>query len=229
MTPGFKRGSVLAGMRASLALQLATIPFALVCGILSQAQGLSLFEAVLMSATVYAGSAQLLALGHWSHPAPILAATGAALVVNLRLALMGHVVAPWLDRIRGWRLWATLFMLVDQSWALSVTELRAGRWDAGFLFGSGALTWVVWVAGTAAGFVMGQTVRPAPGHPLFFAGLAVFIAIVAGLWQGRRDVLPWTVAAVTALVASRLLGGTWYVVLGAVAGAAAGVLRDRRA
>ena len=226
--PRFSRAAVLAGARASLPLQAAVVPFALVCGVASQGQGLSLAESTLMSAIVYAGSAQLLALSHWSSPAPVLAAAFASFVVNLRLALMGPVLSPWLDRLRGWRLWGSLFVMADQNWALSVAEMQAGRSDAGFLFGSGALMWTVWVAGTAAGHVVGATMRPAPGHPLFFSALAVFVAILATMWRTRADLLPWIVAAAAAAGLARLMPGTsWYIVGGALAGSAAGVLRDR--
>jgi len=227
--PRFSRAAVIAGARRSLPVQVAVVPFGMVCGVASQAQGLSLAEATLMSGVVYAGSAQLLALSHWSNPAPVLAAGLASFVVNLRLALMGPVLGPWLDRVRGWRLWVSLFVMADQNWALSVAEMQAGRGDAGFLFGSGALMWVVWVASTAAGHVLGATMRPPAGHPLFFAALAVFVAILVVMWRGRRDIVPWIVAAAVALLLARLLPGTsWYIIGGALAGSAAGVWRDRR-
>ena len=180
-----------------------------------------------MSGVVYAGSAQLLALSAWAVPAPVLAASLAAFIVNLRLALMGLVIAPWLDRLQGWRLWASLFLLADQNWALSVSEMQAGRWDAGFLFGTGLVTWVTWVAGTVAGHLVGARLQPPPGHPLFFAALAVFVAMVAGMWRGRRDMMPWIVAACVSVALSRLLGGAFHIAIGALAGAATGVWRDR--
>ncbi len=226
--PRFSRAAVLAGARTSLPLQVGVVPFALVVGILSQGQGLSLAEALLMSATVYAGSAQLVALGHWGVPAPVVAAATAALIVNLRLALMGPVLGPWLDRVRGWRLWASLFVMADQNWALSVAELQARRWDAGFLFGSGVLMWAVWVVFTGVGYLVGGALRPPPGHPIFFAALAVFVAILVPMWRGRSDAVPWLAAGGTAMAVASLLPGTsWHIVAGALAGAGAGVARDR--
>jgi len=228
--PGFSRAACWAGARASLPVQVAVIPFGLVCGVTAQAQGLSLAEATLMSGIVYAGSAQLLALSHWADPAPVLASAFAAFVVNLRLALMGPVLGPWLDRVRGWRLWASLFVMADQNWAMSVKEMAAGRFDAGFLFGSGFTMWFIWVASTAAGHLLGGSMRPGAGHPLFFTALAVFVAILASMWRGRQDGLPWAVAGVVALGLARLMPGTsWYIVGGALAGSAAGVWRDRSA
>ena len=225
--PAFTQAAVIAGIRACTPLQAAVIPFALVCGIAAQAQGLSLAESVLMSGLCYAGSAQLLALSHWTVPAPIVGAAIAAFVVNLRMALMGPVIGPWLDRVSGWRLWGSLFLMADQNWALSVREMQAGRWDAGFLFGSGVLMWIVWVFGTAAGHVLGATLHLPPGHPLFFAALAVFVALTASMWRGRADLLPWIVAAVVSITLSRLSASSWYIVAGALAGAATGAARKR--
>ncbi len=91
--PRFSRAATLRGAQASLPLLVGLVPFALVVGILAQGQGLSLLEATLMSALCYAGSAQLLALGHWAVPAPVVGAAVAAFIVNLRLALMGPVMA----------------------------------------------------------------------------------------------------------------------------------------
>ena len=228
--PRFSRAAIRAGIRACLPLCLGTVPFGLVVGMVGQGQGLSLAEVTLMSALCFAGSAQLLALGHWSVPAPVVAAAVSAFVVNLRLALMGPVVSPWLNRVRGWRLWGTLFLMADQNWAMSVAEMQAGRWDAGYLFGTGLVLWAVWVVFTALGHVAGSMLRPPPGHPIFFAALAVFLAILVPMWRGRRDLLPWLVAGALALLIARLLPGTsWHIVIGAVAGSLVGAWRERAA
>ena len=224
---GFTTSAMRLGARRALPLLLGLTPFGLVAGLMAQGQGLSFTEAGLMSGLCYAGSAQILALSHWAVPAPVLAASLAALVVNLRLVLMGPVLAPWLDRLRGWRLLGSLFLMADQNWALSVEAMRRGEADGGFLFGSGAITWAAWVVTTLAGHVLGRIVAPAPGHPLFFAALAVFIALLVPMWRGRADGLPWVVAASVATLASQVLPGSWYIVIGAVAGSAAGLARDR--
>jgi len=225
----FTLAGVLRGARKGLPILTGLLPFALVTGITSQGAGLSLAEATLMSAVVYAGASQLVALAIWTHPPSLIAVTFAAFVVNLRLALMGPVLSPWLDRMRGWKLWSSLFFMTDQSWAMSVAEMNGGRRDAGFLFGTGFSMWLMWVSGTAIGFLVGARIRPPPGHPLFFAALAAFVAILAGMWRGRQDLLPWLVAAAASSLAARLLPGTfWYIVIGAVAGSTVGAWRDAR-
>ena len=223
-TAGFRRG-----VRHSLPLLLALTPYGVVFGIIAQGKGLSLLEAALMSGWVFGGSAQLVALGIWTHPAPILSATIAALVVNLRSALMGPVLSPWLDRLRGWQLAASLFLLVDNNWAMGVKDMNSGGRDAAYLVGIGVPLWLQWVSLTIVGHAMGEVLRPPPGHPIFFTALAVFVAMLANMWKGVADIMPWAIAACVAVAISHLLPGTfWHIVAGALAGSLAGALRDMR-
>jgi 4-azaleucine resistance transporter AzlC len=225
----FTMVGVRRGMRASIPLLIGLLPFGLVCGITQQGVGFSLGETILMAATVYAGAAQLVVLNTWTHPPGILTATVTAFVVNLRMALMGPVLAPWLDRMQGWRPWVSLFTLVDPSWALSLREMNAGGRDGGFMLGVGGLMWLNWIATSIAGHLLGAAIRPPAGHPIFFAALAVFVALLVNLWRGRTDALPWIVAAIVATATAKLLPGTsWYILTGALAGSLAGALRDSR-
>lgn len=224
----FTRAGFLRGARAAVPLVIATLPFGLVAGIAAQGQGLSLLETALMSGCVFAGAAQIVALASWSHPASILAAAAAAFVVNLRLALMGPVLSPWLDRLRGWRLWGSLFMMADQNWALSVTRMQGGDRDAAFLIGTGTNLYVFWVISSLVGFLLGATLKLPGGHPLFFVALALFVAMLATMFRGKADILPWAVSAGVALVVAHLMPGTtWHIAIGAVAGGIAGAARDR--
>ncbi len=225
----FTRDGFWRGARDVVPLLLAVSPFGLVIGVTSQGAGLSLGEAVLMSGFCYAGASQLVALSLWAHPPPLLGVALASFIVNLRLALMGPVLSPWLDRLRGWRLWLSLFVMADQNWAQSVKEMNAGGRDAAYLLGSGLPMWAVWTVTTGIGHAAGSAIKPPPGHPLFFAALVVFVSMLVSMWRGRADLMPWGVAALTALAVAQLLPGTfWYIVAGAVAGSLAGALRDRR-
>ncbi|MFC0408438.1 AzlC family ABC transporter permease [Roseomonas elaeocarpi] len=227
---GFTRAGVLRGLRTAVPLLLGLIPFALVVGVVSAGRGLSLAETTVMSAVVFAGSAQLLGLELWSDPAPWLAAALAAFFVNLRLLPMGAALTPWFARARGWRTWLTLGFLTDHGFALSIPEERAGRRDAGFLLGTGLLLWVGWTLFCAAGHVMGGLVRLPPGHPLYFAAPAAFIALLVPMWRSRaQDLAPWFLAGFLALAAWRLhLPVPLPLLIGALGGAALGALRQRR-
>jgi 4-azaleucine resistance transporter AzlC len=218
------------GVRRSLPLQIGMIPFGLVVGVTAQAQGLSVLEALLMSGLVVAGASQLVVLGAWAMPVSLVSATLTCFVMNLRFGLMGPTLAPWLDKVHGWKRWGSIYLLMDHVWALSLQELARGGRDAAFMLGIGLVSWIIWVVCTVLGFVLGEMVHPAAGHPLFFAALAAFIAMLVPMWRGRhRDLLPWIAAAATAVGVAKLLPGTsWHIVAGAIVGGVTGYLRDRK-
>lgn len=234
MTPAgrviFTSAGVRRGFRASLPLWIGMLPFGLVMGVLADAKGLSLLEAVLMSALVFAGAAQLLALDLWTDPVPVIALIVATAVVNIRMAPQGAALAPWLDRLRGLRLWGTLATLVDHSFAMAVQEQRAGGRDAGYLLGIGLGLWVSWVFTTAVGHLAGAAVRVPAGHPLFFASTAAFISVLVGLWRGpRADLAPWVAAGLVALAAHRAgLPVPLPLLFGSLAGAVLGAWIELR-
>lgn len=226
----FTRAGMRRGARDSLPLLLGMLPFGLLIGVLADAKGLSFVENLLMSALVFAGASQLLALELWEDPAPVAAAMVAALVVNVRMAPMGAALAPWLDRLRGWRLWGTLATLVDHSFALAVQEQRRGGRDAGYLLGVGLAIWLAWIVTASAGHLAGSAVRMPPGHPLYFAAVAAFLSILVGLWRGPRlDLGPWVVAGLLAVAAMRAgLPAPLPLLIGSFGGAALGAWLELR-
>ncbi|WP_328805670.1 AzlC family ABC transporter permease [Sabulicella rubraurantiaca] len=232
MKPGpvvFTRVGALRGARLAVGLLPAMVPFALVVGVVADSKGLSFLETVLMSALVFAGTSQIVALELWREPAPVLGATLAALVINLRLAPMGAALSPWLDRLRGIRLWGTLATLVDNTFAVCIADQRQGGRDAALLLGMGVTMWAGWTLMTGVGHAAAGLIRLPPGHPVFFAGIATILALMVPIWRGRGDAMPWVVAGIAAAAAHFAgLGPPWPVLAGALCGAAAGAWRDGR-
>jgi predicted branched-subunit amino acid permease len=149
----FTSATLRRGMWRSLPLVAGLAPFGFVTGLITQRHGLTLPDCMLMNALVYAGAAQLVALANWTHPAPILAAAFAAFVVNMRFALMGPVLAPWLSGLSTGKRYAALSILVDHTWALSVTDMRNGGRDVALFVGLSIPLWFGWLTSTTAGFL----------------------------------------------------------------------------
>jgi predicted branched-subunit amino acid permease len=224
----FTKAGVWRGLRGAIPLLAGLAPFGFVVGLITERHGLSLIDCILMNGLVYAGAGQIVALADWSHPAPIAAAAFAALVVNLRFALMGPALAPWLEGLSPLKRYASLFLLVDHAWALSVTDMRKGGRDVGLFIGLSVPLWFGWLAAAVAGYLCASTLDLPPGHPLFFGALAAFVALLVPLWHGKSDALPWLVAAGVAAVVARILPHTsWYIVAGALSGCIAGALLRR--
>jgi predicted branched-subunit amino acid permease len=53
----------------------------------------------------------------------------------------------------------------------------------------------------------------------------VFVALLVGQWKGKTDLVPWAVAGLVAVLAERWLGGTWYILLGGLAGSVVGAMQ----
>jgi 4-azaleucine resistance transporter AzlC len=221
----FTRAGGLAGARAVLPILPGTVAFGLVYGFLAGEKGLSVLQVVLTSALVFAGAAQLVALELWRDPVPLLAVASAVLIVNLRHVMMGPALLPWLHGLPPARAYGSLFFMADESWAVSVTELRRGGRDAAFLLGAGLCLWLVWIAAGLAGRLALATAVDASG--LHYLTVAFFVALLAGFWRGRGDVAPWLLAGGMAILADTTLPGTWHIVLGALVGSLVGAALER--
>ncbi len=227
----FTVAGALRGARGMLAILPGVMAFALVYGFLAGQKGMTALEIGLSSALVFAGASQFLALELWGDPLPFLSLVAGVFIINLRHALMGPALLPWLAPLSPLRAYGSLYFMVDESWGLSVADLRAGGRDAAFLLGSGLALWLVWVSCSILGRLAGDVSYLVEDWGLDYLTTAFFVALLAAFWRGRHDLLPWTIAAAVAVSTRMLLPGTWYIVLGALAGSLAGAwvtVRGRR-
>ena len=216
------------GARRSVPMALSVFAYGAVFGVLARQAGLSLGEASLMSGLVCAGSSQFIVLDLWKQPLPVVAITITALVVNLRYLLMGAALAPHLWGLPASKAYASAFFMGDENWALTVREFAGGRRDAAYLLGRGLTLFLTWVSATAIGNALGAGIYDPARWGLDFAFTAVFVALLAGIWRGKSDALPWIAAGAVSLAASYLLPGKWHILLGGMAGSVVGAVRDAR-
>jgi 4-azaleucine resistance transporter AzlC len=192
-----------------------------VLGVLASQKGLSWLDLMLMNSAVFAGSAQFVMVDMWTKPLPIVEMALAVLVINLRYLLIGASLEPL---FAGRSLLCKMFMMhlvADENWAITMAEQRRGKASIWFLFGGGITMFLSWSSGTLAGMLCGGFIAHPEAYALDFAFTAVFTALAVGLWQGKKDFLPWLVAGGVALLAHHFLPGKWYIVLGGLGGAIA--------
>ena len=180
------------GVRAALPLALAPVLFGASFGLLAVEAGMGRVGAVAMSATTFAGSAQFAAASILEDGGGVAAAIVAAVLLNARYVPISLSVASIFPGSRRRRL-AESQLIVDESWALSG---RSGHFEYAVLVGAGLLFYVLWVAGTALGTVIGDLLDPeAIGLDAAFP--ALFLALLAPYLRSRR-------ALATALVAGAI-------------------------
>jgi 4-azaleucine resistance transporter AzlC len=220
----FTRAGVREGFVTGFPVAVGVGGYGIVFGVVASQAGLSVAEATLMSATVLAGAAQLVAVELWADPIPAVAIVTTTAIVNLRYVLMGAALRPWFRQLSPLAAYGSVFFFADENWALSMAELRDGSTRGAFLLGSGLVLWLLWVATTVVGASAGDFVADPARFGLDFVVTALFITLAAGFWEGRESLCPWLAAAAVALAINGTVPGQWYVLAGALAGAAVEVL-----
>jgi 4-azaleucine resistance transporter AzlC len=204
---------------------IGTGPMGLIFGALAAPSGLSGPGAVLMSALVYAGSAQLIALTLLAGGAGVAVIVATTLVVNLRHVLYAATLQPHVAALpQRWRA-PLAFWLTDATFALTLRRYAAAdpststHW---YYLGSCVAVYGNWLVWTVVGVVLGGAVAGLAGLGLEFAVVATFTAIIAPLLRTRSMMAAALCAAGVALLAHGLpykLG----LLLAALAGVTAGV------
>lgn len=169
------RASFRSGLRAGVPFAAAGFFLSLSFGVLATGAGFPPLAAIAMSIIVFAGSAQFAAVSIVAAGGGVGAAISAAALMNSRFLPMGIALAPSLPGGAVKRA-AQGQAVVDSSWAMSLRD--GGRFDRWFLFGSTAVQYCTWQAGTIVGAYGGDLIDPDQLgldaiYPTFFLGLLI--------------------------------------------------------
>lgn len=222
-------GGFVAGMRAILPLIAAVVPVGLVFGAVSATKGLSTLEATLMSALVFAGGSQFVAMDIWTHPASWTGLGFAALLVNVRHVLLSASLGPKMEAFSGAQKYASMLFLADELWAMAEMRARDTRLKPAWFAGIVVPFYAAWVVSSLVGAVAGAFLGDPAVIGLDFAFPAVFIVLIMNFWQGKRTGAVLIASAIAAIAVKSVVGGAWYIAAGALAGlAVAAVLSTER-
>lgn len=217
--------SFAAGFRKTAGLAVAGGVFGILFGVLAHAKDLDPWATVLMSATVFAGAAQVAALELWQDPLPYFGVCLAVMLVNSRHVLMGVTLHSTLARPRP--PFTVLFLLTDANWVLTMRERTAPDRIA-FFAGSGSAMYSFWVAGTVIGVSAPALLDSRTLQALAIGG-ALYIAILIAVFFRGRGVAVLLAPLVSA--AGTLLAAHWFspalsLLCGVVCAAVVSLLRE---
>jgi len=210
--------SFLSGMKAGIPICVGYFSVSFGFGAMAVAQGLTIWQAILISATNLTSAGQFAGLTVIVAGAAMAEMILTQLVINSRYALMslalGQRLGPKVGT--GKRLFAAFFN-TDEVFALGMS---AGKeLTTSFFVGAGVIAAIGWTGGTAMGSVAGsllpETVRACLGVMLY----GMFVAIVVPQAKEERPIL---FAVILALLFSCLF--TWLPLLNRVSGGLAIVI-----
>jgi 4-azaleucine resistance transporter AzlC len=198
-----RRAEFWAGVRATIPLVVGAIPFGIIFGAVAVTSGLSPAGAGAMSALVYAGSAQFIAVGLIANGTGPLVISLTTLIVNLRHALYGVSLAPHMQGLP--QRWLALlgFWLVDESYVLVIDRYNQpdrSPYKHWFFVGSAVFMYTNWQLCTYIGIQAGQWIADPRQWGLDFAFAATFIGILVPTLRTQPMIACALVAGVSAVI-----------------------------
>lgn len=218
------------GARDIFPLIVGAIPFGLIFGALSVSSGLSALSTLAMSAFVFAGSSQFIAVGMVAAKTGWLLIVLTAFVVNLRHLLYAVSLLPYIKPLtQRWKI-PLAFLLTDEAFAVAIRRYESREMSSfkhWYYLGAALFMYFNWLLCTFLGMTIGRLIPNAADWGLDFAMSVTFIGMVVPYLKTRPMGLAVAIAAIVSLLAAPLphkLG----LMVAAIAGITTGVLSERR-
>lgn len=211
------------GVRESLPVLLGLLPVGMILGAQAAQKGMSSLETALMMGLNFAGGSEFAAVGAWASPIPILLIWLITFLINSRHILMGMIFAPYIRHLPLRKLLPTLFMMIDETWAMGIADLKKHNrptLNLPYYWGLASSFYVMWLCagwlGAQFGAFLGDDMAKW-GFGMAFP--AVFLVLIRGMWRGFQAARSWVVSLVVAAgVYWWVPQGAWYVLAGTAAG-----------
>ena len=180
-------------------------------GILMQSKGYGVLWTLAMSALIYAGSMQYLAVDLLAGGASLISAALTTLLVNARHLFYG---ISMVDRYKGAgkKKPYLIFALTDETYSL-VCNTEGSH---GYCFLVSLFNQIWWVSGSVLGSLLGS-VLPFSTEGIDFALTALFVTVFVEQWKNTKDHVPATVGVVASAVCLLLFGADGFLIPAMVA------------
>lgn len=173
------KSNFLKGAANSTALVIGAAPLGVIFGALVVAQGLPLWFAVIMSAFVFAGSAQFVVVGLMAVNTPISVILLTTFIINIRHALYSIAMVPQLKKESLLTRALVGFGLTDESFAVVSSRFHDKSINIKYYyFGSMAFFYSAWVIATFAGAYLGNQFPQLKSLGLEITMIVTFIGMV---------------------------------------------------
>jgi predicted branched-subunit amino acid permease len=180
---------------------------------------MSTFEAVLMSATIYAGASQMVGVDLFGQTIPAWVIILSIFAVNFRHVLYSASIGRHLAHWRPWQQAIGFFFLIDPQYAEGERRIEMGnKIDFAWYMGLAIPTLLFWIAITWVGAIFGNLLEDSHTYGIDFLLPIYFLGLVMG-FRKRSFWLPVVgTSAIAAIIAYETIGSPWHVSVGAAAG-----------
>ncbi|EKQ51270.1 MULTISPECIES: AzlC family ABC transporter permease [unclassified Clostridium] len=201
----------------------------LACGVLGKSCGLTIWEAMGMSAFVYGGSSQFIASSMILSSASVPSIIFTIFFVNFRHLFMSASIAPYFKKNS---LLKNLFigvLLTDETFAVASEEgIRKNKINNLWMIGLNITAYINWIMATGVGVLLGSVIPDYKAFGLDFALAAMFIgllisAIRVNLKIKKAIIIIFT-AVIILIISTKFVSTSIGVIIAATSGALIGVV-----
>ena len=181
--------------RAGLAIAVAISLYGISFGALAVAAGLSVWQAVALSALMFTGGSQFAFIGVISSGGAGAAAFSGATLLSVRNTIYAVQLKALLNPA-GAKKYAAAQVTIDETMATATAQSTPAEQRRGFWV-TGIACWIGWNVATIIGALLGDFIAEPEALGLDGAVVAAFLGL---LWPRLKSREPWALAVVAALV-----------------------------
>lgn len=214
--------SYLYGIKKSAPVFFGFVPVAMAFAIMASGAGMHAVETVMMSAMVFAGASQIMAIGMLEAGAEIFSIIFTTLILNLRHIVMSTCVFKKAKIKNVFFKLIAAMVVTDEGFALVTTE-KDEECDMPFLLGIITVTYFSWVGGTVIGVLASNILPKLVADSFGIAIYALFLAlIVPDIKKSLRLFITVCLTAILNVVLNIFIGSSWAVIVSTLIGAGIG-------
>lgn len=178
----------IAGARGIFPLVVGAMPFGIIFGTLAKSSGLSFWGTMGLSAFVFAGSSQFIALGLLAAQTSVSLIILTTFVVNLRHLLYAISLIPHVKHLsQRWKI-PIGFWLTDEAFAVAIDRYNQSDrspYKHWYYIGAAIFMYANWQLSTFLGLTIGQLIPNAANWGLDFAMSVTFIGMIIPYVKNR--------------------------------------------
>lgn len=215
-----------AGVIKAFPIMIGYLPIAISFGIIAMQSNLHLYQALLMSVTVFAGASQFMAVNMLFMGASGAEIVLAAFILNFRHFIMSMSLMNRLKSIPlRWKAFLS-FGITDETFAVaSADEDMTENSSRFYVLGMFAGAYFSWILGTLAGGLLSMAIPPGISESMSIALYSMFIALlVPAVRKKWRLGIIAVASGLLNFILSRWLTVGWGIVLSTIIGGGLGIL-----
>ena len=210
---------IVDGLKGGAIIALSAAPFAVLFGAVAVDNGLTVLDAALMSATIYAGASQLVGIELFGqHVAPWLIVLS-VFAVNFRHILYSAAIARHIRTYSPVQKAVAFFLLIDPQFAEAIRRAEGGKalsfaWYLSFA----VVIYFPWLLFSVLGAWFGSMLGDPKVWAIDVLLPVYFLGLVVG-FRRKPGFYPIVAASMVGSVAGfYLVGSPWHVSIGAICG-----------